>query len=82
MLNERGYVAELDAVIVTKDVNFSNMIAVGGETPPIVWVRVSNTRRAPLLACGGAFETYGRGRPRLYRGTRCRVAAHRHSIVG
>lgn len=38
------------AVIVTKDEDFSNMVARGGETPVVVWVRSGNTRRAVLLA--------------------------------
>lgn len=38
------------AVIVTKDQDFSNMVARGGEAPPVVWVRIGNTRRATLLA--------------------------------
>lgn len=38
------------AVIVTKDEDFSNMIARGGEAPAVVWVRIGNTRRAALLA--------------------------------
>ena len=38
------------AVIVTKDEDFSNMIAHGGEAPSVVWVRIGNTRRTVLLA--------------------------------
>lgn len=35
---------------VTKDEDFENMLAMGGDTPAVVWVRVGNTRRTPLLA--------------------------------
>jgi hypothetical protein len=28
---------------------FANMLAMGGDTPAVVWVRVGNTRRTPLL---------------------------------
>lgn len=38
------------AVIVTKDEDFANMLAMGGDTPAVVWVRVGNTRSTPLLA--------------------------------
>ena len=44
------YALEHDAVIVTKDEDFSNMVAVETQCPTIVWVRVGNTRRAALLA--------------------------------
>lgn len=44
------YALEHDAVIVTKDEDFADMIATGGEAPAVVWVRVGNTRRAVLLA--------------------------------
>lgn len=37
------------AVIVTKDEDFADMVATGGEAPAVVWVRVGNTRRAALL---------------------------------
>lgn len=43
------YALHHGAVIITKDEDFSNMIARGGETPSVVWVRVGNTRRAALL---------------------------------
>jgi predicted nuclease of predicted toxin-antitoxin system len=39
-----------EAVVVTKDEDFSSMIARGGETPAVVWVRIGNTRRPVLLA--------------------------------
>lgn len=35
---------------MTKDEDFSNMVARGGEAPAVVWVRVRNTRRSVLLA--------------------------------
>lgn len=37
-------------MIVTKDEDFANMVAVAGEAPAVVWVRVGNTRRTALLA--------------------------------
>ena len=44
------YALEHGAVIVSKDEDFANMAALGGDAPPVVWVRVGNTRRAALLA--------------------------------
>lgn len=44
------YALDHDAVIVTKDEDFTNMFAMRGPTPAVVWVRVGNTRRAALLA--------------------------------
>lgn len=44
------YALEHGAVIVTKDEDFANMAALEGDAPPVVWVRVGNTRRAALLA--------------------------------
>jgi predicted nuclease of predicted toxin-antitoxin system len=44
------YALDNEAVIVTKDEDFANMLAMGGDTPAVVWVRVGNTRRTPLLA--------------------------------
>ncbi len=44
------YALEHDAVIVTKDEDFADMVATGRESPAVVWVRVGNTRRAVLLA--------------------------------
>jgi len=44
------YALAHSAVIVTKDEDFADMVAVGGTTPPIVWVRTGNVRRAALLA--------------------------------
>jgi predicted nuclease of predicted toxin-antitoxin system len=45
-----NYALEHAAVIVTKDEDFADMVAAGGESPAVVWVRVGNTRRAELLA--------------------------------
>lgn len=47
------YAVEHEAVIVTKDEDFANMVAIDAEAPTVVWVRVGNTRRAALL---GWFE--------------------------
>ncbi|CAM3261722.1 DUF5615 domain-containing protein [Nocardioides dubius] len=44
------YALDNDAVIITKDEDFSLMLAVRSEAPTIVWIRVGNTRRAALLA--------------------------------
>lgn len=44
------YALEYGAVIVTKDEDFANLAALGGEAPTVVWVRVGNTRRVALLA--------------------------------
>ena len=42
--------AETDgAILVTKDEDFADMVATGGKSPVVVWVRVGNTRRAELL---------------------------------
>lgn len=38
------------AVIVTKDEDFADMVALGGEAPSVVWIRVGNTRRTSLVA--------------------------------
>lgn len=35
---------------MTKDEDFANMAALGGDAPTVVWVPVGNTRRAALLA--------------------------------
>ncbi|GAB2623107.1 DUF5615 family PIN-like protein [Pseudactinotalea suaedae] len=42
-----------DAVIVTKDEDFSLMLGMRGEAPAIVWVRIGNTRSAALLSWFG-----------------------------
>ncbi|MDN5794770.1 MAG: DUF5615 family PIN-like protein [Intrasporangium sp.] len=44
------YALEHGAAIVTKDEDFGNMAALGGDAPTVVWVRVGNTRRTALLA--------------------------------
>lgn len=44
------YALDHSAAIVTKDEDFSNMVARGDTAPAVVWVRVGNTRRAVLLA--------------------------------
>jgi predicted nuclease of predicted toxin-antitoxin system len=43
------YALENDAVIVTKDEDFADMVAIGRDGPVVVWVRVGNTRGAALL---------------------------------
>jgi len=43
------YALERDAVIVTKDEDFADLVATGREAPPVVWVRTGNSRRAALL---------------------------------
>lgn len=50
LLREHGHEADHVTDIVTKDEDFSNMIAHGGEAPSVVWVRIGNTRRTVLLA--------------------------------
>jgi predicted nuclease of predicted toxin-antitoxin system len=44
------YALEHGAVIVTKDEDFANMVAIDAESATVVWVRVGNTRSAVLLA--------------------------------
>lgn len=44
-----SYTLENDAVIVTKDEDFAAMIVLGTTGPPIVWVRIGNTRRGELI---------------------------------
>lgn len=43
------YALEHDAVLVTKDEDFPSMLALGGDAPAIVWIRVGNTRRSALM---------------------------------
>ena len=43
------YALDHDAVIVTKDEDFADMVTIGAEAPPVVWVRIGNTRSAALL---------------------------------
>ncbi len=38
-----------EAVIVTKDEDFADMVAVSETGPPVAWVRTGNVRRAALL---------------------------------
>lgn len=38
------------AVIVTKDEDFAQRMALTDTTPAVVWIRLRNTRRAELLA--------------------------------
>lgn len=40
---------ELAAVLVTKDEDFVTMRALDTEGPPVVWIRVGNTRNRELL---------------------------------
>ncbi|MFT4187968.1 MAG: DUF5615 family PIN-like protein [Aeromicrobium sp.] len=44
------YALRNQAVIVTKDEDFSLMFAMRGDAPAVVWVRIGNTRKAVLLA--------------------------------
>ena len=43
------YAVAHDAVIVTKDEDFADMVAVSETGPPDAWVRTGNVRRAALL---------------------------------
>jgi predicted nuclease of predicted toxin-antitoxin system len=43
------YALKHDAVLVTKDEDFSSMVVPGGDSPSIVWIRVGNTRRRALI---------------------------------
>lgn len=43
------YALDHDAVIVTKDEDFADMVTIGAESPPVLWVRIGNTRSAALL---------------------------------
>lgn len=47
------YALERDAVIVTKDEDFADMVATGRDAPVVVWVRIGNARRLALLAWFG-----------------------------
>lgn len=40
---------EHGSVLVTKDQDFRNMVLLRGSPPPVVWVRVGNTRHQALL---------------------------------
>ena len=41
---------DLGAVIITKDADFAQRKALSDNGPPIVWLRLPNTRRTELLA--------------------------------
>jgi predicted nuclease of predicted toxin-antitoxin system len=43
------YAFENQAVLVTKDEDFSSMLVLGGDAPAVVWIRVGNTRRQALI---------------------------------
>jgi predicted nuclease of predicted toxin-antitoxin system len=43
------YAVEHDAVLVTKDEDFTDMVLLGDPAPVVVWVRVGNTRKQALL---------------------------------
>jgi predicted nuclease of predicted toxin-antitoxin system len=43
------YALEHDLVLVTKDEDFPAMVLLDDSSPPVVWVRVGNTRRRALL---------------------------------
>jgi len=43
------YALEHNAVLVTKDEDFPDLLLLGSSSPTIVWVRVGNTRRRALL---------------------------------
>lgn len=44
------YALDHQAVVVTKDEDFAQMVAIEDDSPTVVWIRVGNTRRAALLA--------------------------------
>lgn len=44
------YAIDHEAVLVSKDEDFADMLVVGVDLLALVWVRVGNTRRAALLA--------------------------------
>ena len=43
------YARDHDFVIVTRDADFSEMSALYGQPPQVIWLRVRNTAKAPLL---------------------------------
>lgn len=43
------YALDHQAVIITRDEDFAQMVSMGGEAPTVVWVRVGSTRRVALL---------------------------------
>ena len=44
-----NYAVDHDAVLVTKDEDFPAMMLITRPAPPVVWIRVGNTRRRALL---------------------------------
>lgn len=44
-----NHAAQYDAVVVTKDEDFVTMRLANREGPAVLWIRLGNTRRAPLL---------------------------------
>jgi predicted nuclease of predicted toxin-antitoxin system len=45
-----AFAVSSDAVIITKDEDFPSRRAVADDGPQIVWLRIGNTRRVPLIA--------------------------------
>ncbi|RFA18174.1 DUF5615 family PIN-like protein [Subtercola boreus] len=43
------YALDHEAVLITKDEDFSSMLVFGGEAPVVVWIRVGNTSRRALI---------------------------------
>jgi predicted nuclease of predicted toxin-antitoxin system len=43
------YAIEHDAVLITKDEDFADLVLLGGSAPVVIWVRVGNTTRLALL---------------------------------
>ena len=43
------YAIEQQAVLVTKDEDFADLVSLGRPAPVVVWVRVGNTTRRALL---------------------------------
>jgi predicted nuclease of predicted toxin-antitoxin system len=48
------YALAVGAIIVTKDEDFAQRKALGENGPPVVWVRIRNTRRRELLVWFGS----------------------------
>ncbi|GAA4388318.1 hypothetical protein GCM10023147_13750 [Tsukamurella soli] len=44
-----AYALQHDAAAITKDGDFADMLALDGDAPVIVWIRIGNTRRAALI---------------------------------
>ncbi|SRR5579871_4332430 len=49
------FALENSAVIVTKDEDFAQRYAMTGGGPPVVWIRLPNTRRQELLGGSTGF---------------------------